>query len=243
MRQHPEPPHEQRRRRRPNAAGIFSAAALLSRTVLLLLAAGRSHALVARKAKRPAGLFAGCCGRRPVVGPCAFLPAVPGKIAPARALTERRLSDTDEGDAAPATANKEGVPRSPLDRPVLSAIDAGALLVFAAIGKASHSGPDGSLDLLAVGATAAPFLAAWFLVAPLAGSYTPDATRDAKEAAVRAARGWILAVPLGCLLRGIAKGYVPPLPFVVVTMVSTLFLLCLGRVGYTVLSELYVEMF
>lgn len=137
----------------------------------------------------------------------------------------------------------EGVPSSPLDRPVLSAIDAGALLVFAGVGKASHSAVDGSLDIFAVLLTAFPFLVSWFLVAPLVGSYTPDATKDVKSAAIQTAKGWALAVPLGCVLRGVIKGYVPPTSFVVVTMIATLVILSMGRVGYTVLSELYVEMF
>mmetsp|Transcript_1891 Transcript_1891/g.5002 ORF Transcript_1891/g.5002 Transcript_1891/m.5002 type:complete len:167 (-) Transcript_1891:514-1014(-) len=137
----------------------------------------------------------------------------------------------------------DGVPSSPLDRPVLSAIDAASLLVFAGIGKASHSAVDGSIDPLAVLATAFPFLLSWFLVAPLVGSYKPGATRDVSSAAVQSARAWIIAVPLGCVLRGVIKGYVPPLPFVLVTMISTLVILSAGRVGYTVLSELYVEMF
>jgi len=137
----------------------------------------------------------------------------------------------------------EGVPSSPLDRPVLSAIDAGALLIFAGVGKASHSAVDGSLDIFAVLVTAFPFLVSWFLVAPLVGSYTPDATKDVKSAAIQTAKGWALAVPLGCVLRGVIKGYIPPTSFVVVTMIATLVILSMGRVGYTVLSELYVEMF
>eukprot|EP00536_Pseudo-nitzschia_multiseries_P001061 jgi/Psemu1/300497/fgenesh1_kg.13_\ len=141
------------------------------------------------------------------------------------------------------SSQTDGVPSSPLDRPVLSAIDAASLLVFAGIGKASHSAVDGSLDPLAVLATAFPFLVSWFLVAPLVGSYKPDATKDVPSAAAQSARAWIIAVPLGCVLRGLIKGYVPPLPFVIVTMIATLVILGAGRVGYTVLSELYVEMF
>ena len=161
----------------------------------------------------------------------------------------RRMARADEkGDVdveplATKLPTTEGVPSSPLDRPVLSAIDATALFVFAGVGKASHSAVDGSLDLAAVGVTAFPFLVSWFVIAPLVGSFTPEATRDVKSAAFQTAKGWILAVPVGCLLRGLIKGYVPPLPFVVVTLIATLVILSMGRVGYTVLSELYVEMF
>lgn len=154
----------------------------------------------------------------------------------------RRMARNEDNGETPIASTK-GVPSSPLDRPVLSTIDATALFVFAGIGKASHSAVDGSLDVAAVLVTAFPFLVSWFLVAPLAGSYTPEATKDVKSAAVQAAKGWILAVPMGCILRGVIKGYVPPVPFVIVTLISTLVILSMGRVGYTVLSELYVEMF
>jgi hypothetical protein len=163
-------------------------------------------------------------------------------------IHRRRMARADEeGDVEPPTtttkSSTEGVPSSPLDRPVLSAIDATALFVFAGVGKASHSTVDGSLDLGAVLVTAFPFLVSWFVIAPLVGSYTPEATRDVKSAAFQTAKGWILAVPVGCVLRGLIKGYVPPLPFVVVTLIATLVILGMGRLGYTVLSELYVEMF
>lgn len=154
----------------------------------------------------------------------------------------RRMAQHEDNGETP-TATTEGIPSSPLDRPVLSAIDATALFIFAAIGKASHSAVDGSLDVVAVLVTAFPFLVSWFLLAPLVGSYTPEATKDVKSAVVQAAKGWILAVPMGCILRGVIKGYVPPVPFVIVTLISTLVILSIGRVGYTVLSELYVEMF
>lgn len=137
----------------------------------------------------------------------------------------------------------DGIPSSPLDRPVLSAIDTLSLLVFAGVGKASHSAVDGSLDLVAVLVTAFPFLVSWFLVAPLVGSYRPEATKDISSAAIQTTKAWALAVPMGCILRGVIKGYIPPLPFVVVTLIATLVILCAGRVGYTFLSELYVEMF
>lgn len=139
-------------------------------------------------------------------------------------------------------STEEGVPSTPLDRPVLAAVDTLAILVFAAIGKASHA-PDGSIDFLSVGMTAFPFLLSWFVTSPLLGCYKPDATSDIKSAVVQTGKGWFVAVPLGCALRGIIKGYVPPAPFVIVTLIATLVILSIGRAAYTALSELYVEMF
>jgi len=122
---------------------------------------------------------------------------------------------------------------TPLDNPFLAVVDFVAFLLFAAVGKASHA-PDGSLDIVAVFVTALPFLASWYLTAPLLGCYDPQSTaRGAGSAAKVAATGWIVAVPLGCVLRGLIKGYVPPTPFVIVTMISTLVILAVMRAGYS----------
>jgi hypothetical protein len=50
---------------------------------------------------------------------------------------------------------------------------------------------------------------------------------------VRLSKGWIVAVPLGITLRGIVKGYTPPLPFVIVTMISTWAILATVRYAYS----------
>mmetsp|Transcript_16825 Transcript_16825/g.34685 ORF Transcript_16825/g.34685 Transcript_16825/m.34685 type:complete len:245 (+) Transcript_16825:2-736(+) len=171
-----------------------------------------------------------------------FCPISSGLLIHESSLIQRRGTTEQKQSLNNNNNNNEGVPSSPLDRPVLSAIDAASLFVFAGVGKASHSA-NGSLDVFAVLVTAFPFLVSWFLVAPLVGSYTPEATKDIKSAAVQTAKGWALAVPLGCVFRGVIKGYVPPTSFVVVTLIATLVILSMGRVGYTFLSELYVEMF
>lgn len=149
-------------------------------------------------------------------------------------LSRLLMSESSEGE--------DVLPRTPLDRPVLAAIDAAAILAFAAVGKASHSA-DGSIDVFAVAMTALPFLLSWFVIAPLLGCYTPSATADIKSAVLQTGKGWIVAVPMGCVLRGIIKGYVPPTPFVIVTLISTLIILSIGRSAYTAISEVYVEMF
>ncbi|CAB9496677.1 Protein of unknown function (DUF3054) [Seminavis robusta] len=131
---------------------------------------------------------------------------------------------------------------SPLNDPALATLDVVALLGFAAIGKASHA-PDGSIDLGAVLVTAFPFLTAWLATSPLTGIYsdldfgnTDNNNKGdvAKGALIQTAKGWALAIPLGCALRGVIKGYVPPLPFVIVTLVATLVILGTVRALYAV---------
>lgn len=127
-----------------------------------------------------------------------------------------------------------------LDKPALAKLDILALVGFAAIGKASHTAADGSIDPFAVVVTAFPFVTAWLATSPITEVYK-DLEIDtaasnkidiAKSALVQTAKGWAVAVPLGCVLRGLIKGYVPPLPFVIVTLVATLVILGAVRVVY-----------
>ena len=135
-------------------------------------------------------------------------------------------------------------PRStPLDKPVLAVTDLLSLVLFAGIGKASHSA-DGSLDVPAVLQTAGPFLLAWFGTSPLTGVYrdSKDSGNDGiLDVGLQVAKGWIVAIPLGCILRGVVKGYVPPLPFVVVTMISTLIILGGSRILYSVVESKFEQ--
>jgi Protein of unknown function (DUF3054) len=124
---------------------------------------------------------------------------------------------------------------SPLNQPIMAALDVGALVIFAAVGKASHAS-DGSLDLWTVFQTALPFVLAWFSTSFLTGVYSNLAAASYSSSLEnnnewlldswkQTAVGWIIAMPLGCVGRGIIKGYPPPIPFVIVTMIATLILL------------------
>jgi hypothetical protein len=101
----------------------------------------------------------------------------------------------------------------------LVAGDIAALMLFAAIGRGNHGE---GVFLADVAATAAPFAAGWFLASPVAGTFGL-AARGAKvgPAAAAAAKGWALGIPAGLVFRGIAKGAVPPKPFVIVSLAAT----------------------
>lgn len=124
---------------------------------------------------------------------------------------------------------------SPLDRPILAALDFASILFFALVGTASHA--TAGIDFLAVLAVAVPFLISWFVITPFLGLYSDKATSDKMGAFLNASKGWIVAIPMGCVLRGIIKGYIPPIPFVVVTMIATLIIIGGTRVAYTVVNE------
>uniref|UniRef100_A0A7S3VAB7 DUF3054 domain-containing protein n=1 Tax=Chaetoceros debilis TaxID=122233 RepID=A0A7S3VAB7_9STRA len=134
---------------------------------------------------------------------------------------------------------------TPLDKPALAAVDFLALLVFAGVGKASHSA-DGSLDIAAILTTAFPFFLAWFATSPFTGIYESSNSGVNEEntildAGKLAAKGWIVAIPLGCAIRGVIRGYVPPAPFVVVTLLVTLIMLGGSRMLYAVVEDKMVQ--
>lgn len=124
------------------------------------------------------------------------------------------------------------------ERPLLLTFDVLCLLTFASIGKAAHTS-SGDLDISAIFLTALPFVIAWVSTTPLLGLYNDDATTMVdgdgivSPPIVRLTKGWIVAVPLGILLRAIFKGYTPPLPFVIVTMISTWVILATVRYAYS----------
>lgn len=126
---------------------------------------------------------------------------------------------------------------TPLDRPGLAILDLVALLVFAAIGKASHTSTESLLsEINSVLITAAPFILSWYVTSPITGVYNTssnDKNGAIQSSIMQTAKGWIVAIPIGCAIRGIIKGYVPPVPFVIVTMIATAILLIVSRLVYS----------
>jgi hypothetical protein len=159
------------------------------------------------------------------VGPLLPSPSLPQPVATLRQTSKSRMAQSqDDND------NKIS---SPLDQPALALLDAVSLLAFAAVGKASHTGANGSIDIGAVAAVAFPFLLSWFATSPFTGVYS----KNDDGVLQTTLKGWIVAIPLGCVLRGVIKGYVPPLPFVIVTMIATLVVLGGTRFVYSKVSE------
>ncbi|KAL7450228.1 hypothetical protein ACHAWC_002183 [Mediolabrus comicus] len=69
---------------------------------------------------------------------------------------------------------------TPFNRPLLAAIDTIALIIFAAIGKSSHT-TTGDIDIMAVLLTAFPFVTSWLLTSPITNVYSPDDTSDSSN--------------------------------------------------------------
>jgi Protein of unknown function (DUF3054) len=183
-----------------------------------------------------------------------IVPVAPGakKVSLGSSSSSSSSRRVTQDGAEPTTTPSSS---SPLDRPGLALVDLISLLAFAAIGKASHAAGDGSIleEMAGVATTAFPFVVSWFATSFVTGVYgrlktsdddddaddpkLPSASRVVAASWAQTARGWILAIPLGCVGRGLLRGYPPPIPFVVVTMIATLVILGAARMAYNYYIE------
>lgn len=133
------------------------------------------------------------------------------------------MTKTEEEATATTPARKTYVARQFTYRTSVSLLAAGDFLcfmIFAAIGRRSHGEAAGLTALLQIFLTALPFLAAWFLVAPLVGAFKSDVVAAPRKMALRTLIAWLIAWPIGLLLRGIFVDHaVPPLTFAVIVLV------------------------
>jgi hypothetical protein len=108
---------------------------------------------------------------------------------------------------------------------LLAAGDALAFMIFAALGRASHSEAAGLAAILQVAETAAPFAIGWFVVAPFAGTYRADIASRPRQMLERSALAWLLAWPIGLLLRALIRQTTIPLSFALVTLITNMLIL------------------
>ena len=80
---------------------------------------------------------------------------------------------------------------------------------------------------------------------PITAVYSPDYKNEKSNVIasvlMKVMGGWLLAVPLGIVLRAVIKGYVPPAPFIVVTLLSTLIILVGVRILFSIAEDFFVE--
>jgi hypothetical protein len=120
---------------------------------------------------------------------------------------------------------------------ILMAGDTLAFMLFAALGRASHSEAAGLAAILQVAETAAPFAIGWFAVAPFAGAYRGEVIEQPRRMLARSALAWLLAWPLGLLLRALIRQTAIPLSFAIVTLIINMLILLGWRGVYAWLAS------
>jgi hypothetical protein len=110
------------------------------------------------------------------------------------------------------------------DRLLLAGGDILSFLAFAAIGRSTH-GEAALTALLAVVATAAPFILGWFVVA-LPGGAFKNPRAGVRQVVQRTALCWLGAWPLGLALRALILWRGVPISFAIVVLVTNLVFLC-----------------
>jgi len=107
--------------------------------------------------------------------------------------------------------------------------DVAILLVFSAIGRASHGEPLLDIGLIK---TAAPFIAGWLIAGPLTGAYASDSTSSVGSSLKATSKSWLAGFPLGLAIRSLAVGYAPPAAFAAISAGFTFVMLNAWRAVY-----------
>jgi Protein of unknown function (DUF3054) len=110
-------------------------------------------------------------------------------------------------------------------------------LLFAAVGRASHAEAAGLDAIAQVAETAAPFAIGWFLVAPFVGAYREDVTGRPGRMLSRAALAWLIACPVGLVLRALIRQTGIPWTFALVTFLTVLVMVGIWRGAYALVAQ------
>ncbi len=111
-----------------------------------------------------------------------------------------------------------------------------AFLIFADLGRRSHGAAAGLSALFEVIKTAAPFLLGWFAVAPWLKAYRDERLTSnpnepqqrgllVRTMLQRTTLAWLVACPVGLVLRALFLWRGIPVSFAIVTFASTLLIL------------------
>lgn len=116
---------------------------------------------------------------------------------------------------------------------LLAAGDVGIFLMFAALGRRSHGEAAGIAAVGQVLETAAPFIIGWLAIAPLVGAFRPGMLEHPRALLGRSLLAWLLALPVGLLLRMlIRQSAFPPISFAITTFLIVGVLLGAWRGGF-----------
>jgi hypothetical protein len=111
----------------------------------------------------------------------------------------------------------------------LASGDIAALLAFSIGGRLSHNEGIDPVDLFI---TAAPFVFSWLFISPFLGAYSREATSSKAAIASKLVFPWAVSIPAALVVRGLSKGYVPPITFIMISMTVTFVSIFIWRTFY-----------
>ena len=130
-------------------------------------------------------------------------------------------------------------PASPWRISALVAGDALSFLVFAGVGRDTHSEATGLAALGQVALTALPFALGWFLVSPWVGAYRRAATTGVRRMLTRTELAWLASYPVALLLRVIiAPDHQMPITFAIVILLANAVFLGVWRSAFALAARL-----
>jgi hypothetical protein len=113
-------------------------------------------------------------------------------------------------------------------RAIAAVGDVAIILLFAAIGRASHHETASNPMLHTVG-TAAPFLVGWVAGAMIGGAYSKDGLEGGKRGLIVVGRSWLLGGLIGLAIRSMLERRIVPVTFAAIALGFNLVLLLLWR--------------
>lgn len=134
-------------------------------------------------------------------------------------------------------ANKQR--RSTITRIALLIVgDALSFLLFAAVGRDTHSE---AASITALGQTiwtAFPFALGWFIVSPWLGAFTRKHTSTVRKMLIRTEIAWVCAWPLALVLRWwLSSDHKMPLSFAIVILLANALFLGLWRSAFAYITR------
>lgn len=128
--------------------------------------------------------------------------------------------------------------RSIWPRVALVGGDVVSFLVFAGVGRQSHSEASGLGAIGQIATTALPFALGWFLVSPFAGAFRRSLLGAPRRMLAQTELAWLAAWPVALVLRwALAPDHQIPLSFAIVVLVSNAVFLGLWRFVFAAMTR------
>ena len=105
--------------------------------------------------------------------------------------------------------------------------DLAAITLFVFLGQQDHGTTDLNNPLLGLLRASFPFLITWIIVALIVGAYPPAAEISTRRVILRGLNAWLIAAPLGLLLRAylLQRGTIPPIFMLLTLLIGGAFVL------------------